>query len=128
MQDMDSVWMQEHPGYYYQWIAPLCTWGVKWMPIKNVYSPPVMDTSLSWLHMSIPSGINVIPIIGDGDMHFAKIAEETGASYIYYRQDLKKIEIWAQDTTTVMIRLTQWLNDIKIKHKSVSKLVPPFSS
>jgi hypothetical protein len=103
----------EHPGYYYNWIAPLQQWGMKWHPIKNTYCPPQFDNSMYWIHMSPPEGINMIPLLGDGNMHCEKLAQEIGATYIYYRQDLKKIEIWAQDITEAMTKMSIYLNKIK---------------
>lgn len=108
--------VNECPGYYYNWISPLQQWGMKWSPIKNMYSPPRFDNSLQWFHLSIPSGINMIPLLGDGNMHCEKLAEEIGATYIYYRQDLHKIEIWAHDITDSVTKMTIYLNKIKEQH------------
>lgn len=115
---MNCYYIQEHPGYYYNWIAPLQQWGMKWHPIKDIYSPPVLDGSIQWIHLAPPQGINMIPLLGDGEMHCQKIAQEIGASYIYFRQDLHKIEIWAQDITDAMTKMSIYLNKIKEQHKN----------
>jgi hypothetical protein len=110
---MDYQYIYEYPGYYYNWIAPLQQWGVKWHPIKDTYCPPQFDNSLQWFHLSVPQGINMIPLLGDGSMHCEKLAEEIGATYIYYRQDIGKIEIWAHDITNAITKMTLYLNKIK---------------
>jgi len=46
-------------------------------------------------------------------MHCEKLAEEIGATYIYYRQDMGKIEIWAHDITNAITKMTLYLNKIK---------------
>lgn len=117
--------IQEHPGYYYNWIAPLQQWGLKWHPIPEVYSPPKFDSSLQWMHLSPPQGLNMIPLLGNGDMHCEKLAEEIGASYLYYRQDLGKIEIWAQDITRAMTHMSIHLNKIREQHNNNKKKSPP---
>lgn len=115
MQIMEAYnhYITEHPGYYYNWIAPLQQWGLKWKPIKNTYSPPKFDNSLQWIHLSPPKGLNMNDVIGDGDMHCQELAEEIGATYIHHRQDLNKIEIWAQDITGAMTKMSIQLNKIK---------------
>lgn len=120
---MESYWDSEHMGYYYQWIAPLNQWGMKWTPIQGVYSPPIRDTSISWFHLGVPTDLNIIPILGDGVMHFEKIANDTGATYIFYRADLNKIEIWGKDVITVCIKLTEYFN--RLPRKNHNKLIPP---
>lgn len=116
--------IQEHPGYYYNWIAPLQQWGMRWHPLKGIYSPPQLDNSIQWVHLSPPQGLNMTPLLGDGCMHFEKIAQEIGATYIYYRQDLGKIEIWAQDITEPMTRMNIYLNRIRDQHKKHKLLTP----
>jgi len=104
---------KEHVGYYYNWIAPLQQWGLKWEPIKDTYCPPLLDNSLQWFHLAVPQGIGMIPLLGDGKMHCEKLAERIGATYIYYRHDIKKIEIWAQDTTDATTKMVIYLNELK---------------
>lgn len=110
--DLQDYYQEYYPheylGYYYNWIAPLQQWGVKWRPIKDTYSPPLLDTSLQWFHLD-PMGMNAQVLLGDG----IKKAEEIGATYIYYRQDLDKIEIWAQDITDATIKLSIYLQKVK---------------
>jgi hypothetical protein len=118
------VSIQEYPGYYYNWIAPLQQWGMKWHPIKDTYSPPVLDSSLQWIHLAPPQGVNMIPLLGDGEMHCQKIAYEIGATYLYFRQDLQKIEIWAQDITEAMTKMSIYLHKIKTQHKNHKLLQP----
>jgi len=120
---MDYQYIHEHPGYYYNWIAPLQQWGMKWHPIRDTYCPPQFDNSLQWFHLSIPHGINMIPLIGDGCMHCEKIAKEIGATYIYYRQDLNKLEIWAQDITDSITKMTIYLNKIKEQRAKNNKIL-----
>jgi hypothetical protein len=124
---MDSHWDQEQLGYYYEFIAPLNQWGMKWVPLANIYSPPVRDASLSWFHMGVPDNFNIVPLLGDGEMHFQKIANETNATYIFYRSDIKKIEIWAADVTTTCVKLQEYFNKIREKavKKDKKKLLPP---
>lgn len=112
-QQQHSYYPHEHSGYYYNWIAPLQQWGVKWEPLKDVYCPPVLDNSLQWFHLSVPEGIGMIPLLGDGKMHCEKLAKRIGATYIYYRHDIKKIEIWAQDITEATTKMVIYLNELK---------------
>lgn len=104
---------EQYAGYYYNWIAPLQQWGLKWAPIKDTYCPPLLDNSLQWFQLSVPQGIGMIPLLGDGKMHCEKLAERIGATYIYYRHDIKKIEIWAQDTTEATTKMVIYLNELK---------------
>ena len=119
-----SQWIPEMPGYYYNWIAPLQSWGVRWVPIKDTYSPPQMDASVKWIHLSIPEGVHILPLLGDGAMHLDKLAGRIDAKYIYYRQDLGKLEIWAEDITSAMTQASIYLNGLK-KTKKIVKLIPP---
>lgn len=113
----------DQPGYYYNWIAPLQQWGLKWKPIKNSYCPPVWDNSIQWIHLDIPEYINIIPLLGDGEMHLQKLAEEMGATYIYYRQDLKKIEIWAQDISGCVAIMAIYFNKFKKQQKTKQNMI-----
>ena len=103
----------QHAGYYYNWVAPLQQWGLKWEPIKDTYCPPVLDHSLRWFHLSVPQGIGMIPLLGDDKMHCEKLAEKIGATYLYYRHDINKMEIWAHDTTEAATKLSIYLNELK---------------
>ena len=109
-------YIQEYPGYYYNWIAPLQQWGMKWSPIKDVYCPPQLDGSLQWIHLSPPSGVNMIPLLGNGNMHLEKMASEIGATYLYYRQDLNKMEIWSHDITNAVTKMSIYLHNMKKQH------------
>lgn len=104
---------EQHAGYYYNWIAPLQQWGLKWEPIKDTYCPPLLDNSLQWFQLSVPQGIGMIPLLGDGKMHCEKLAARIGATYIYYRHDIKKIEIWASDTVEATTKMVIYLNELK---------------
>lgn len=115
---------EQHAGYYYNWIAPLQQWGLKWQPIQDTYSPPQLDSSLQWIHLSVPEGVNIIPLLGDGRMHCEKLAGKIGATYLYYRHDLHKIEIWAQDITGAMTNLSVYLNGLRRVETSKKRLVP----
>jgi DNA-binding transcriptional regulator YdaS (Cro superfamily) len=119
--------LQDYPGYYYNWVAPLQQWGMRWHPVRGTYSPPQLDQSLQWVHLSPPQGLNMVPLLGDGDMHCEKMAQEIGATYLYYRQDLGKIEVWSQDIAHAMVQLSVHLNRIRSQHKTAAArpLVPP---
>lgn len=121
---MASYWNEQYPGYYYQWIAPLQTYGMKWMPLQDIYSPPCLDASMRWMHLAVPEGVNMIPLLGNSAMHMEKKAQECGASYLFYRSDLNKIEIWSTDLEGTMIKLNNYLKSLPIPKKS-KKLVPP---
>lgn len=105
--------VQDCPGYYYNWIAPLQQWGMKWHPIKDTYCPPQLDHSLQWVHLAPPQDVNMIPLLGDGEMHCQHMAQEIGATYLYYRQDLGKIEIWAHNVSEAMTKMSILLQKIK---------------
>lgn len=112
---------QYHAGYYYNWITPLQEWGLKWRPLKNVYSPPLLDQSLQWVHIAPLQGINVIPLLGDGDMHLEKFAKEIDATYIYYRADMNKMEIWAHDITSAATKLSIYFQQVKERRCNENK-------
>lgn len=122
--DSSHYYIAEQPGYYYNWIAPLQQWGLKWKPIRDTYCPPVWDSSLQWIHLDIPQHINVIPLLGDGEMHFQKFAQDMNATYIYYRQDLKKMEIWGQDIHKAVAHMTIYFNKFKKQQKQNNILNP----
>ena len=113
----NEYFIHEQPGYYYNWIAPLQQWGLKWKPIRGIYCPPQWDTSVQWTHLAIPEGVNILPLLGDGDMHIQKVAEDARATYIYYRQDRKKSEIWAQDITEAITKINIYLKKIQEQQK-----------
>lgn len=115
---------EQNAGYYYNWIAPLQQWGLRWQPVKGIYSPPQLDNSLQWFHLSVPEGVNMIPLLGDGQMHCEKLAERIGATYLYYRHDLHKIEVWTQDIAGAMAHLSVYLNGLRRETKK-KPLVPP---
>lgn len=118
--------IRDYPGYFYNWIAPLQQWGMRWQPVKGEYSPPQLDASIQWIHLALPEGVNMIPLLGDGDMHCAHIAQQIGATYLYYRQDLGKMEIWAHDVVGAMTKLSIYFQTIKEKQKQKNKtLLPP---
>lgn len=116
---------QQHAGYYYIWITPLQQWGMKWRPIKDTYSPPLLDQSLQWIHIAPPQGLNMVPLLGYSE----DLANKIGATYLYYRKDLNKIEIWAQDITSATTKLSIHLRQVKERRISTTtsntKLIPP---
>lgn len=91
--------MEEHPGYYWLMVPALGTWTMRWEPVHQVYSPPVLDQSLRWCHMHIPKHVRSFQALlsKEDDFHFQKLARDTGATYIYFREDLGMIEVWASD-------------------------------
>lgn len=117
--------IQDYPGYFYNWIGPLQQWGMRWQPLKGEYSPPQLDASIQWIHLALPEGVNMIPLLGDGVMHCAHLAPQIGATYLYYRQDLGKMEIWAHDVVGAMTKLSIYLQTIKEKQNKNKTLLPP---
>jgi len=101
--DRYMIFIPEYPGYYWCWIEPLQQWILRWTPIKDIYSPPLLDNSLKWYHVAIPSTIKspsaIIPLL-------------SWNHYVYYRPDLHKIEIWAHDIEKAVIKTHLFLHSI----------------
>lgn len=123
------------PGYFYEWVEPIGDWVMKYKPIPGFYSPPIFDTNLSWYQISVPEGISFGALIGDGALHFEKpfvslpfedsaegwYEHWSGAAYIFYRQDINKIEVWSSDLSKTLIRVVGWLESVQ----SFAKSLPP---
>lgn len=101
--------IEEYPGYTWNWIPALGQWVMKWGSIDTVYSPPVLDESMNWYHVSVPDHIKSPGIL--------KPSPDMQIAYMYYRKDLHKIEIWSSDIGTAIIRLTNYLYSIKPQQK-----------
>ena len=102
-----TVEIAEYPGYYWQWNEHTWNWCMKYAPASNVYSPPVLDCSVEWIHMAAPKAVT------EDDLR--KIRTQSEAVYITYREDLQKIEIWGLSDAihqTVM-DITIYLNEKK---------------
>lgn len=99
--------MDQYPGYYYNWVAPLQQWLLKWEPLDNTYSPPVLDHSAQWIHLAPPQGVNAAPL------NCRKIAQDIGAAYVFYRHDLGKLEIWAHDIADATTKAAAYLQCIR---------------
>lgn len=110
---------EQHPGYYYNWVAPLQQWLLKWEPVADAYSPPVLDHSAQWAHLTPPQGVNAAPL------NCQKIAQETGATYVYYRQDLGKLEIWAHDITEATTKTAIYLQGIRQRQQKPDPKLRP---
>ena len=98
LSDMIRQDIEEHPGYYWVMVPALGAWTLKWEPVHQVYSPPVLDQSLRWCHIHVPQGVKSFGALlsKEDDFHFKKLARDTGATYIYFREDLGMIEVWAR--------------------------------
>lgn len=103
--------IEGYPGYTWHWVDALEQWVMKWTAVNNVYSPPVMDHSLKWYHVSVPNHIK--------SPHILKPSHDMCITYMYYRKDLNKIEIWSSDIESAVIRLTNYMYSIKPQQKSL---------
>jgi len=76
---------------------------LKWVPIKNVYSPPVFETNVH-CH-SIPLTHQILKfignIIGKDGYHFKSITHTSSSLYIYIRHG--HIEIWTTSNRSLEI-------------------------
>lgn len=120
------------PGYVYEWVDPIQSYVVKYEPIPGFYSPPIFDTNLSWYQISVPKGMSVGSLKGDGALHFENPivdlpfeyrAEDwyshwSGATYVFYREDIHKIEIWSSDVHSSVVRIVGWLEAVQTAFKS----------
>lgn len=127
---MDGV-----PGYFYEWVDPIGDWVLKHMPVQGVYSPPIYDSSLAWYHISIPQGVSLGSLKGDGALHFENpvvklpfqdSAEDwfqhwSGATYVFYREDIHKIEVWSTDLHKSVVRIVAWLDEVQKNAKANKK-------
>lgn len=111
--DMNPI--NEHPGYFYSWVEPLQTWILKWKSIPGVYSPPVFDENIRWIHLAVPTHIRSVRAFD-----LEKLAADHGIIYLFYREDLKKLEIWANELEASVISLNQFLNSVRTVKKSLS--------
>lgn len=103
-----STPIEGYPGYAYHWVEPLQQWIMRWTPEPNNYSPPVLDESVRWMHLAIPSNIKSI-----GALDLAKLARDHKIVYLYYRTDLNKIEMWSYELEASCISLNQYLCSIR---------------
>lgn len=94
-------------GYYWQWIAPMNSYILKYKSINDLYSPPILDKSLSWYHMTIPIHIKKFDFISQ------KKLKEFKCVYIYHRTDLNKLEIWSSNLEFSIIKINQFLCSLK---------------
>lgn len=96
-----------YPGYEWVWVAPLDSWVMKWRPRRGVYCPPVLDTSLSWYHVSVPSHLR------GGDLKAIPISfRDHHLVYAYYREDVQKWEIWTRHLERSIISLQNYLSTV----------------
>lgn len=119
--------MADAPGYFYEWVEPIGDWVVKYKPIAGFYSPPIFDKTLSWYQIAVPSEVAIGSLKGSGALHFedpivALPFKDTaggwyqhwsGATYVYYREDIHKIEIWSADLHKSIVRIVGWLESCK---------------
>ena len=91
--------IEDHVGYFWEW-ANNC-WQMKWEPVHGRYSPPALDSSLNIMVMDVPQELlpKIAQIIGKDGYYFKFITNWSGAVYIFYRDDIKSIEIWGHPST-----------------------------
>lgn len=90
-----------YPGYSWVQCASYNDLELEWVPVKNVYSPPLLTPHIH-CHR-IPLTRQLIPIVGhiigkDG-CHFKWITHASSALYIYLHQGC--IEIWTTDPSSL---------------------------
>lgn len=132
--------MADAPGYFYEWVEPIGDWVVKYKPIPGFYSPPIFANNLSWYQISVPKGMSVGSLKGEGALHFENpivklpfddSAEDwyqhwSGAAYVFYREDIHKIEIWAADLHKSIVRIVGWLEAVQKEYgqkKTLASLI-----
>lgn len=109
--------IEGYPGYSYNWIEPLQQWVMRWAPEREVYSPPVLDESIRWIHLSVPSNIKSF-----GALDTRKLERDHKITYLFYRADLNKIEIWSHDVEASCISLNQYLCSLRQPKKLVGAI------
>ena len=103
------------PGYYWTWVEPLQQWVLRWEAVPGVYSPPIHDSSVSWIHIHSPNHIKSPGAIS---------AKAHDAVYIYHRRDLGEgvLEIWSRDLPQSVISINSWFNSIKPATRSLKSI------
>lgn len=117
---MNRIAVEEFPGYFYNYVWALQQWLIRWEPLEDAYSPPILDHSARWFHLSPPQGVNLAPL------NNKKIAQEINAIYVYYRHDINKLEIWAHDIAAATTNASIYLQGVRQRHQHPQKkLIPP---
>ena len=99
----------EFAGYYWEWTNQQ-QWAMRWEPVQGFYSPPRLDHHLQYVMVEVSQDLqeNMGRVIGKNGYYFKYITQWSGAVYIFYRDDLKCIEIWGnQDAITRANRLLE---------------------
>jgi len=83
----------EHVGYFWEWTGQ--DWQIRWEPVKGIYSPPsLMNLSVGYLEVPEILNDKMGLVIGKDGSMFKFITHWSYSVYIFYRQDINKIEIW----------------------------------
>lgn len=93
---MTTQIIQEHPGYYWEWDIEAVQYQMKWEPVQNCYSPPVLHPEVKKYELRVPFDMQdkIGLLIGGQGKNFKRITEQTGCFYIFYLSVPNKIEIW----------------------------------
>lgn len=108
------------PGYSWEWQDE--RWALVYTPVKGVYSPPVLHVGLRVHRMDVPQDLieHAGIIIGKDGTHFKAITNETDSEYIFYRSEMRKIEIWTRDVSCAIKRMTVHFDDTRDLIKSAN--------
>lgn len=106
---MDStvIPIEAHPGYSWHWVAPVGEWVLKWRPVPDRYSPPVFNTGLRWYHIRLPSTMKSPSVL-----RLHHLRRSFRLSYIVYRPDIQRIEIWSRDLEHAVLKVNDYLRSI----------------
>ncbi len=111
----------QHVGYFWDFDIEAAHWVLRWEPVKGRYSPPVLDNTILSTHVDVPQDLQdkMGLVIGRDGQFFKYITHWSGAVYIFYRQDIGKIEIWGWEANLqrAAYLLNLHFNDVRCSYK-----------